>query len=102
MKLYLPKRVDEPKFYCGLSLLETIWDVLCNGDVLLHIQGQQINLTLKTCCDIFDKEMHIIVGQVVKYHRNHTRVSEIRVADLMSWNPISSRTESENKLCTRC
>ena len=74
----------------SLPLLETIRDVFCYGDVLLHIQGQQINLTLETCCDVFHEKVHVIAGQVVEYDRNRPRVSEIRVTVLMSGSPVRS------------
>jgi len=90
MKLYLPKRVDEPKFDCGWSLLETIWDVLCDGDVLLHIQGQQIDLSVKACCDVFHQKMHVVSGKVVENDGNRPRILEVHIATLMSRSPVRS------------
>jgi len=70
--------------------METIWDVLCYGDVLFHVESQQIDLTLETRCDIFDEEMHVITGQVVEDDRNYPRVAKIRVAILMSGSAVGS------------
>jgi len=74
----------------SLPLLETIRDVFCYGDVLLHIQGQQINLTLETCCDVFHEKVHIIASQVVEDDNNRPRVSKIRVTVLISRSPVRS------------
>ena len=70
--------------------METIRDVLCYGDVLFHVEGQQIDLTLETRCDIFDEKMHVITGKVVRDDRNHPRVAKIHVAILMSGSAVRS------------
>jgi len=70
--------------------METIRDVLCYGDVLFHVESQQIDLTLETRCDIFDEEMHVIAGQVVEDDRNYPRVAKIHVAILMSGSAVGS------------
>jgi len=74
----------------SFPLMETIRDVLCYGDVLFHVESQQIDLTLETRCDIFNEEMQIIDGQVVEDDRNYPRVAKIRVAILMSGSAVGS------------
>jgi len=77
MKIYLPERVYETRSDRCLPLLETIRNVLCNGDILLHVQSQDINLTLKTSCHLLDEEMHIVTCQVVEHHWDRSRVVKI-------------------------
>jgi len=60
------------------------------GDVLLHVESQDVHLPLETRCHLFHQEMHVITREVVEDNRDRPGVSKISVAILMCWSTVLS------------
>jgi len=53
------------------------------GDVLLHVESQDVHLPLETRCHLFRQEMHVITRKVVEDNRDRPGVLEIDIAILI-------------------
>jgi len=58
------------------------------GDVLLHVESQDVHLPLETRCHLFHQEMHVIICEVVENNRDRPGVLEIDITILMCRSPV--------------